>query len=214
MIPRSCKKMHADWLDDFCANEMTHEQKKKKRSSQSSAFNAYLWRNFGGTAFVMAVWQTGISWAPSAHMMNNNYNGALEHIAHNFGQWAQRLCRARAAHQEHPKTKEAQRSSGAHQRGKHSLTEEELRNRKARDKARRDYHWALSLDSQLQASNRKGKEEDNGKSLPKKKYTDLTDDEQWWLDELWTGRLEKELERAGRLCEEVQAKDFCVFDHE
>ena len=153
----------------------------------------------------MAVWQTGISWAPSAHMFSCDYNGALEHIAHNCGQWAQRIVRARLAHQEDPKTKEAQRRSGAHRRGEHGLTPEELRNRKARDKARRDYHWALSL----KRSARKGKSLPPRGPFHKRKYH-----EQWWLNQLQSGRLKEELDRAKRLCEEVQAKDFYVFDYE
>ena len=141
----------------------------------------------------MAVWPTGISWAPPAEMMKNNYSGALEHIAHNFGQWAQRLCRARAAHQDDPKTKEAQIRSGAHKRGRHGLTSEEEENRNARDKARRNYYWAINLNSQLQElkgkkckgkgyTGRKGNEKGKGKSRPPRDPLHMmTYGEQWWL---------------------------------
>ena len=88
------KKMHADWFGDFYAYEMTDEQKKKKHSSQTSMFNAYLWQHFGGKGFVMAVWQTGISWAPTKRTWETNRDYALEHVAVNFGKWAQRIIRA------------------------------------------------------------------------------------------------------------------------
>ena len=81
----------------------------------------------------MALWQTGISWAPTTHMKETNYDGALEHIALNFGQWAQRIIRAQKLHQENADTIEARRRSGDNT-GKHGLTEEEMRNREARKK--------------------------------------------------------------------------------
>ena len=88
------KKMHAKWLQDFLDNELTAEQQLYKRRSLTSNFGAYLKNNFGGKAFVMALWQTGISWAPTIFLKETNYNGGLEHIALNFGQWAQRIIRA------------------------------------------------------------------------------------------------------------------------
>jgi hypothetical protein len=38
--------------------------------------------------------------------------------------------------------------------------------------------------------------------------------EQWWLRELWSGRLRAELERAEELCSRVQAPDFNVLDYD
>ena len=188
---------------------MTDEQKKKKHSSQTSMFNAYLWQHFGGKGFVMAVWQTGISWAPPAEMMKNNYTGALKHIAHNFGQGAQLLCRARTAHQDDPKTKEAQRKSGSHTRGGHGLSSEELANRNAREKARSIFFYAINLQRQLEVLKGKGK----GKRKGNVKGEGKSVAEQHWLRELWSGRLKKELRRTEQLCHKVQANDFCVFDY-
>lgn len=125
--------MHANWLQDFIDNELTAEQQLYKRRYQTSAFGSYLRNNFGGKAFVMALWQTGISWAPTTHMKETNYDGVLEHIALNFGQWAQRIIRARKLHQENADTQEARRRNGDNI-GKDGLTREEERNREAKQK--------------------------------------------------------------------------------
>ena len=211
------KEMHANWLQDFIDNELTAEQLLKARSKQTSMFAAYLRNNFGGKAFVMALWQTGISWAPTTHMKETNYDGALEHIALNFAQWAQRIIRARTLHQENADYKEARRRSGDNT-GKHGLTEEETRNREARKTARIDYYWTQALNNQVLASKgkrtRKGKGKEKGKSLPPKAYHEMSPSEQWWLRQLWSGRLRADLEQAEKLCSRVQAKDFNVFDYE
>jgi hypothetical protein len=215
------KKMHASWLQDFLDNELTAEQQRYKRNRQTSAFGAYLKNNFGGKAFVMALWQIGISWAPTTHMRETNYDGALEHIALNFGQWAQRIARARKLHQQNPDTQDARRRSGDNT-GKHGLTPEEMRNREARKQARTDYYWAQDLHSQVLAFKGKGKcqgkAKAKGKSLPPKAYPkaydELTRNEQWWLRQLWSGELRAELERAEANCSRVQAKDFNVFDYD
>ena len=205
------------WLKDFIDNDLTAEQRLKPRRNKTSDFAAYLRDNFGGKAFVMALWQTGISWAPPPHMKTTDPNGALEHIASNFAQWAQRVIRARKRHQESPDTKEAQRRSG-YNTGKHGLTNEEWRNRKARNKARINFLWTLSLHRQIQAYKGKGKGKGKGKakekSLPPKAYDDMTHSEQQWLDRFWSGELKEELKRAEKLCFRVQAKDFNVHDYE
>ena len=72
--------MHGDWLRKFCAEELTQEQKQSPPDAQKSAFNAHLNNHFGGKKWVMAMWQTGISWAPSRDMVLNDYDGALEHV--------------------------------------------------------------------------------------------------------------------------------------
>ena len=211
------KRMYADWFRDFQEYELTEEQKLKPHSKQTSAFTAYLKNNFGGKAFIMALWQTGITWAPTRSMEETNYNGALEHVARNFGLWAQRIIRARKLHQEDPKTKEAQRRSGLNT-GKHGLSEEEIRIRDARNKTRVDYYWTQDLNRQVLASKGKGKAEGKGrrkrKSLPPKAFEEMTRSEQSWLRELWSGRLRAELERAEKLCSGAQAKDFNVFDYD
>ena len=119
------QKMHAKWLRDFLENELTAEQELYKRKNKTSNFSAYLWNNFGGKAFVMALWQSRISWAPTTDMKETDYAGALEHIALNFGQWAQRIIKPQQLYREDPDTEEARRRSGDNT-GKHGLNEEEM----------------------------------------------------------------------------------------
>ena len=132
---------------------------------------------------------------------------------------AQRIIRARKLHQENAETKEARRRSGD-DTGKHGLIQEEMRNRDARKKARIDYYWTKDLDSQVRAFNGKGKDhakgqgQAKGKSCPPKAYNEMSHSEQWWLRELWSGRLQAELERANELCSRVQAPDFNVLDYD
>ena len=59
-----------------------------------------------------------------------------------------------------------------------------------------------------------GKATAKGKSLPPKRYNDMTLDEQWWLEQFWSGRLRAELNQAEKLTTKVQAKDFNVFDYD
>ena len=135
----------------------------------------------------------------------------------NFAKLAQRIMKAISRHKEDPESIEARRKSGQ-QRGKHGLTPEEVKNREDRKRARSDYYWTIDLHNQIKASKGKGKRgalehaKGKGKSLPPKPYKQMTYDEKWWLEELWSGRLREELDRAEALCSRVQAKDFNVFD--
>ena len=59
-----------------------------------------------------------------------------------------------------------------------------------------------------------GKAKAKGKSLPPKRYNDMTLDEQWWLEQFWSGRLRAELNQAEKLTTRVQANDFNVFEYD
>ena len=87
--------MYGAWLQEFIDNKLTAKQRTQSRSKQTSAFGAYLRNNYGGKAFIMALWQTGTPWAPTTQLMDTDYDGVLEHIAPNFAQWAQRMITAR-----------------------------------------------------------------------------------------------------------------------
>ena len=72
-------RLHGMWFKDF-QKTLTDEQRQQKHRKHTSAFNAYLKNQYGGKFFVMAVWQLGLSWAPTQQMLDNDYNGALEHV--------------------------------------------------------------------------------------------------------------------------------------
>ena len=88
----------------------------------------------GGKLFVMAVRQTSVTWAPP-DLLQNNYYGAVEHVAKHFASWTRRLARAVTRHKQDPKTEEARRRSG-NSYGMHGLTEQQLQDRTAREKAK------------------------------------------------------------------------------
>jgi hypothetical protein len=193
--PDTLKDMYNAWMHEWLdGDNLTSEQRRLKQNKKTSIFAAHLYSNFGGKHFVMALWQTGIQWAPTPEMIRDDYNGALEHVAKNFAKWTQRVARAITRHKSAPDTVEARRKSGQSY-GKHGLSNEEERTRDERDKARRDYYSTLDLQKQLKDSKRK-----------------MNDNEWWWLRELRSGRLRKEMQRAEGKCHRVQANDFVVND--
>ena len=209
--------MHAMWLEDFIAKDLTPKQKAKRRNQQTSIFASHLKNKFGGKALVLAVWQTGITWIPSRQMIATDPDGAITYMVKNFAQWAQRVTKARRLHQEAPQTKEAQRRSG-HDTGKHGLTDEEERNRQASSKARENYWWAVSLECQIKAyegkAQSKGKGKAKGQPLPPRAEHDMSRSERWWLEQLRSGKLKRELEQARLKCSPVEAKAFNVHDYD
>ena len=144
------------WMQDWLDTEATDTQKQRRRAAQTSVFSAWVHRNMGGKHFVMAIWQTGITWAPPVELLNNNINGALEHVAKHFASWTRRLARAVTRHKKDPATEEARVRSGSAP-GKHGLTPEQQADRAARRKARSDYYQTVDLLNQLKASKGKGK---------------------------------------------------------
>ena len=91
-------QMHAQWMDQWLAKELTEEQRGKPRNKQTSMFSAYLKKEFGGKHFVMALWQTGVTWAPSPVMTEMNLDGAAEHVARQLVRWIRRVMAAIELH--------------------------------------------------------------------------------------------------------------------
>ncbi len=104
----------------------------------------------------MAVWQTGITWAPPEEMLTNDYDGALEHVATHFASWCRRLARAVTRHKNHQATREARTRSGT-AFGTHGLTPEQVADRKVRHDARKNYYMTVDLDADLKTAKGKGK---------------------------------------------------------
>ena len=206
--PESLQYMWNTWMQDWLDTEATDAQKQRRRPQQTSIFSAWVYRNMGGKHFVMAIWQTGITWAPPTELLNNDINGALEHIAKHFASWTRRLARAVTRHKQDPETVEARVRSGAAP-GKHGLTPEQQADRAARRKARSDYYQTVDLLNQLKASKGKGK----GKK-GKRSWDQMSDPERWWLQQLWSGSLRRVLDAAEAKCHRVQAGPFRILDVE
>jgi hypothetical protein len=212
--PDTLKDMHNTWMHEWLdGDNLTSNQRQKSESKKTSIFSAYLYREFGGKHFVMALWQTGIQWAPTPEMIADDYNGALEHVARHFAKWTHRVARAITRHKRSTDAEEARRRSGQSY-GKHGLSIEEERARDERGKARRNYYRARELDQQLRASKGKGatKGKRRDKQVIPKPWKALSCDERWWLQELRSGRLREKMQRAEGKCHRVQANDFVMND--
>ena len=135
------------WFEEH----LTPTQKRCKWAQKTSIWNAFIKREAGTKHFVMAVWQTGVPWAPPPELLNSNLTGALEHVATHFAQWTRQLARSVVHHKKNPYTKEAIRRSGS-SRGRHGLTAEELHNREHKRRATRDYYLAIALDAEDRAA--------------------------------------------------------------
>ena len=205
-------QMYIDWMHEWMANEQTQQQRLGKPRQQSSNFAAYLNNNFGGKHFVMALWQTGVQWAPSPQMLQTDPNGALEHVAKNCAKWTQRLARSIKEHKDAPKTQEARRRSGT-EKGKHGLTDLEVQKRRAKQCARKDYFWAKQLECELNASKGKGKSGAIDSKVTPKSESEMTANDWWYLNKLWSGELLAEKRRADSECHRVQADDFVFYEY-
>ena len=167
----------------------------------------------------MAMWQTGMTWAPTPELLNSDYNGALEHVAKHFASWIRRLARAVSRHKQDEATQEARRRSG-NAFGKHGLTQEELDNRRERQNAHRDYYLTIELVKQLELSNGKtrGKgKQNNNRGAPEhtirpKCWDEMTRNEQWWVRQYHNGNLERRMTEADAKCQKVEANRFFMCD--
>ena len=176
----------------------------------------------------MAFWQTGVQWAPPPVMLDNNHSGALEHVGKNFAKWTQKVARAVTRHKNDADPQEARRRSGPSY-GKHGLSAEEEQRREERQHARANYYWTLELNRHLQAS--RGKEQSGaavhtdvtgagrkaqqkGKSVTPKPWSQMSRNEQWWLQDLWSESLLAERRSAEGKCLKMQGKDFVVDEED
>ena len=110
--PRVLARMYTDWMNEWIPNHLTQAQLQRPRSSQTSIFNAYIKGAVGGKQFLMAVWQTGITWAPPSELLATNYGAAVDYVVTNFTIWARRVANSIRSHKQATKTVEATKRSG------------------------------------------------------------------------------------------------------
>ncbi len=104
--------MFTTWKYQWMRDNLTHNQSQQRQTKNKKRFSTFLNSNLGGNNFVMAMWQTGITWAPPQEMLNTNYNGAAKHVVTHFASWTRRLARAINRHQTDNETVEARARSG------------------------------------------------------------------------------------------------------
>ena len=71
------------WQIDWLARELTQEQRRLRWASKTKMFSTWCESHIGCKNFIMAVWQIGLTWAPSPDLFNTNFISAMEHIAKN-----------------------------------------------------------------------------------------------------------------------------------
>ena len=164
----------------------------------------------------MAVFQTGIQWASSSDLTAPENSGASEHVARSFVRWAKQLVQSMAQHKNDPATIEQRRRTGT-EKYKHGLTADEEANRKQLKRARRHYYETMELQEQYDAAEqqrRRGASEHapgyhaSGRPIVPKSWEQMSDNEHWWLEQLWSGELKKRMRLAEQKCPRVQANDF------
>ena len=135
-------------------------------------------------------------------------SGASEHTHElatikTFTNWLKRLLDNIGLHKRALNTEAArERSGNIYKRS--GLTPQQAEDRRLRDVARRDYHWALQLQRQLNAGKgatehtpkgNKGKGESKGNKSKDatehtpKSWAEMNRNERWYLQELWNGNL-------------------------
>ena len=121
-------KIWNDWCNDWLAKKLSAEQRSYKRSAHTSIFSAYMSQRFGSKHFVMAMLETGTTWAPSQELLERDSHGAAEHVARHFASWVHRVVTSINAHNQHPATVAARDHSGSSY-GQHGLTPHQVRER-------------------------------------------------------------------------------------
>jgi len=71
--PNLLAYMHNLWCERWLNDNLTMEQRRKKRSQKTNIFNAWLRQHYGNKHLVMAILETGLSWGTTS--------GAAEHFA-------------------------------------------------------------------------------------------------------------------------------------
>ena len=203
-----CARMWRTWEHEWIERECTVVQKQRKWARQTSLFLAWANNNLGGKHFIIALWQTGISWAPTPEMLVDQ-NGASEHIAWHFAHWCLTLCRALQAHKTHPDTQAAiTRSGGSLLPMEHQVLREQ------RNTARQKYRLAERLHQRLLDSKGTGKGRRGQAKEAPLSWESMNEDEQCAIVELIHGRLRRVMNtldaRWRKLVGRVQAPRFSV----
>ena len=200
--------MFTMWQKEWIASELTSEQRQKAWRQQTSIFNGWCHSNMGGKNFIIAIWQTGMTWAPTPELLNTDYNGALEHVAKHFASWVHRLAQAVTRHKEDARTQEARTRSGS-AFGKHGLNEQEVQDREARRVASQNFFQTKTLHERLMASKGSGKGA-TGHSVQPKAWEEMSRNEVWWLYEYWNSNLKRAMKETEARCHVVQAPRFYI----
>ena len=220
------------WCNEWLAENLTAQQQRYRWSQKTSIFGAYMRRTYGSKKFFFALLETGITWAAPKDLLSSDPDSAAEHVVGHFVKWVQRVTNSIDQHAAADTTVQARVRSGSGP-GQHGLDPRQVENRNARDNARRDYYQTLHLEAQLRASKGKGKgkskrqgkggaaehsrgeegdaEHSRGQAVTPKRWENLTYNEKWWLDELWSRKLLEKMRVAESRCDgKIEAARFSL----
>ena len=158
---------------------------------------------YGSKRFVMAIMETGISWATSSSAAEHSADtdiptGAPEDTITRFINWILKVVKTIDNHKNDPTVQEQRRRSGEK---KHSsgLREDKKKLKAARTQARSNFSYGAELNRRLELYEGKGKGKGKGKRdhlLWPVAWHELSRNEQWFVRELRNGSLKKAKEVA------------------
>ena len=212
--PASLSKLWTQCMHQWMAENLTPEQKERVTSRKTRIFSAHVKHTYGGKHFVMALWQTGITWLPTPEEIASNEEAAVQAVKDRFLKWLQKVFDAIAKHKNDIPTEEARRRSGF-KKWHHGLTRQEEADRRERKQARSDFQWTRTLDAEFMAGKGKGKtkaqqnkRKGKGTKGKPREWDDFNSTEQWWLKQLWNGNLKRRMQEAEAKMRPVQARTF------
>ena len=205
------KWIHNHWCRAWMNRNLTEVQWEKTESQRTSIFSAWLRNNYGSKSFVMAILETGLSWATrsgaaehtgSSSNANSVVNGCVEadqRIA-KFIDWLLKVVKAIDKHK-HDATLEDHRRRSGYGLHKHGLNLHELHLRQQRDAARSAYEYGADLNRAIEMYKGTGKSAGKGKRdrlIDPQALQTMTYNDQWYVCEFWNGNLRQEKEAASK----------------
>jgi hypothetical protein len=188
-------KMWTQWMWKWLNTSLRPDQQRKRDSQKTSIFGAYVRKTYGNKSFVLALMQTGVTWAPPLDLVRQDHAAASKHIRTHFVAWVRNVLDAMVRHRTDPQTVAAKRRSGG-VKDTSGLTDAEKLARQKRDDAESNYAWAVFIAEQLGERDPYGKGKTRGKGREHhntRNWNDLSVGEQWWVHQLRNGSLREEL---------------------
>ena len=207
-------------MNEWLATNLRSDQEELKTARKTSIFGAYLNRTYGSKQFVIAIWESGLSWCPEkAHERWNvgaPQQDAAQAILFSFCAWLEKVMAALCRRQNNPSTAHAQERSGmwgpkTERYRRSGLRDEDQALRQERDKLRSHIMIAKALRRECADS----KAYDYSGRYTTAVVHHATDNMQWWhyrwsprrwqkllcwekrlLDRLQTGELEEQERKA------------------
>ena len=233
--PEASKNIHNMWMHEWLQENLTEKQRRKAPNQQTSIFSAWLHNHYGSKRFVMAIIETGLSWATPSDEAEHKGSGAAssasnafaaaehspdtdiaigapEHTITRFIDWVLKVAKAIDRHKNDATVQEQRRRSGEEKRTS-GLTEHEKTLRAARDQARSNFAYGADLHRRVELHEGKGKSKGKGKRdhlLSPIAWHELSRHQQRYVREYRNGSL-KEAKQAAEAQYHPRSGDTNIF---